>query len=348
MPMASGIQTKYGKAFEFACVLSLYDKLSSNQSVEITESPQLLSAKSDYESIDEDMKKALLQAADAAVRVVKRLEPQLWNSDGNEPLYLSLQPDSAGIKGDVRDVLCLRKQNGWEIGFSCKHNHHAVKHSRLSDTIDFGNEWLGVPCSADYFGEVVPLFSKLREYRDKSKAAGKPMLWEEIDNKSQEYYIPILKSFIKELEKIASESGKNIPEALIRYLLGRYDFYKVITDDKNRTTRIEAINIAGTLNQGSGSEKSIAKVPLLKMPTKFYHIGFKDGSDNTIEVVCDEGWQISMRIHNASSRVEPSLKFDVQLVSFPSSVYTQTEPWDKYDEGFAKRISTYAEVLNRL
>ncbi len=45
------------------------------------------------------------------------------------------------------------------------------------------------------------------------------------------------------------------------------------------------------------------------------------------EVVCDEGWQISMRIHSASSRVEPSLKFDVRLVSFPSSVFTQTEPW---------------------
>ena len=37
MSIGSGIQTKYGKAFEFACVLSLYDKLSSNQKVEIQE-----------------------------------------------------------------------------------------------------------------------------------------------------------------------------------------------------------------------------------------------------------------------------------------------------------------------
>ena len=195
------------------------------------------------------MKKSLDKAAYAAVRVVKRLEPQLWNPNGNEPLYLSIQADSAGMRGDVRDVVCLRKQNGWEIGFSCKHNHHAVKHSRLSDTIDFGKEWVGVPCSKEYFDTVVPLFSELRTLRDESKNAGKPMLWEEIDN--------------------------------------------------------------------------------------------------TVEVVCDEGWQISMRIHNASSRVEPSLKFDVQLISFPSSVYAQVEPWETEEERMAKRVMTYADKLSK-
>lgn len=345
MPTVKGIQTKYGKAFEYACVLSLYDKLGENQLVKIEESPQLLSAKKDYASIEPEMQMALLQAAVAAIRVVRRLEPQLCNANGNEPLILAIQPDAAGIKGDVRDVLCIRNQNGWEIGFSCKHNHHAVKHSRLSDRIDFGTDWMGIPCSDEYFDTVVPLFSKLREYRDKSKAEGKPMLWAEIENKTEEYYIPILRAFMKELEKISKESDKNIPESLIRYLLGRNDFYKIITDDKNRTTRIEAINIAGTLNQFSGSEKSITKIPVLKMPTKFYHIGFKDGSDNTIEVVCDEGWQISMRIHNASSKVEPSLKFDVQLVSFPSSVYTQTEPWDGLDDTILKRVKLYTDTI---
>ena len=81
------------------------------------------------------------------------------------------------------------------------------------------------------------------------------------------------------------------------------------------------------------------------MPTQFYHIDFKKDSENTIEVVCDEGWQISMRIHNASSRVEPSLKFDVQLVSFPSSLYTQTEPWDMDESFLVKRVSAYAEMI---
>lgn len=342
--MATGIQTKNGKAFEYACVEALYDELTVFGGVEIEESAQLITARDLYESLDSDMKEALDKAAKASVRVINRLEPQLWNSNGNEPLYLSIQPDSAGIKGDVRDVICLRKQNGWEIGFSCKHNHHAVKHSRLSDTIDFGKEWLGVPCSEEYFNTVVPLFTELRKYRDESKAAGKPMLWEEVDDKIERFYKPILEAFMRELRNIA-DNNNDIPERLIHYLLGKNDFYKVITDDKNRTTRVEAINITGTLNAESGADKAITKVPLLKMPKQFYHIDFKKGSDNTVEVVCDEGWQISMRIHNASSRVEPSLKFDVQLISFPSSVYAQVEPWETDQEKLERRVTAYAEKM---
>ncbi|MBD5450954.1 MAG: HaeIII family restriction endonuclease [Lachnospiraceae bacterium] len=336
--MANGIQTANGKAFEYACVLGVYNELASIQKIEIEDSPQLKTAASLYEEMNVEMRRTLDRAAVAAVRVISRLEPQLWEGDGNEPLFLSIQADAAGIAGDVRDVLCLRKQNGWQIGFSCKHNHHAVKHSRLSDTIDFGKEWLNIPCSQEYFDNVVPLFRRLRKYRDDSKRADKPMLWEEIENKADMYYRPILQAFMDELKKIDSEHKGEVPEALIRYLLGRYDFYKVITDDRNRTTRVEAINIMGTLNANSGKEKPITKVPVLKMPTQIYHIGFKAESDNTIEIVCDGGWQISMRIHNASSKVEPSLKFDVQLVSFPSTLFTQTEPWD-IDEDYRKRIT---------
>lgn len=340
----AGIQTTYGKAFEYACVIALRENLKGHQNIEIEDTQPLKSARKDFISVEEAMKSDLIKAADAAVRVIRRLEPQLWNPNGNEPLYISLQIDAAGIKGDVRDVLCIRKQNKWEIGLSCKHNHHAVKHSRLSDTIDFGKDWVGVSCSNDYFSKVVPLFTELRNLRDDSKAAGNPMKWDAIDNKAEKYYIPILNAFMDELKRIDTESEKNIPEALIRYLLGRNDFYKVITDDSNKTTRVEAINIAGSLNAQSGKDKSIAKVPILKMPSKFYHIGFKENSDNTIEVVCDEGWQISMRIHNASSKIEPSLKFDVQLVSFPSSVYTQTEPWA--DNETEKRIIEYIQRIN--
>lgn len=334
--MGTGIQTSNGKAFEYACVIALHEQLENGQKIIIESSPQMDTAKKNYDEISEDMKPLLDAAARAAVKIIKKLEPQLVEPGINEPLHLSLQPDAVGIKGDVRDVLCIRRQIGWEIGLSCKHNHHAVKHSRLSDTIDFGQEWFGVPCSKKYFEKVVPLFAELREIRDKSRIDGTLALWNDIEDKAEKYYIPVLQAFMEELLKINSEN-ENIPEKMIRYLLGRYDFYKVITDDKNKTTRVEAINIAGTLNQPSGKLKSITKIPVLKMPTQFYHIGFRKGSDNTIEVVCDEGWQISMRIHSASSKIEPSLKFDVNLISLPSSVHTQIEPWEN-DSEIAQRI----------
>lgn len=322
----SGIQTANGKAFEYACLLALYNTLHKIEDITIEDSPQMLTAKTLFESMSEQNKSELLRAANAATRVIVRLEPQLQYPQNNIPLYLSIQPDSQGTKGDVRDVLCIRRQNQWQIGLSCKHNHHAVKHSRLSDTIDFGNEWFGIPCSQQYFNAVVPLFSELRSMRDNAQKTRAEVLWADIPNKAERYYIPILQAFLDELNRLAA-SNPSVPSDLINYLIGRYDFYKVITDDRHETTRVEAINIAGTLNRPVDKHRSIVDIPRLKLPTRFYHTGFKPGSDNTIEVVCDEGWTISMRIHNASSKVEPSLKFDVNLISLPGSIHAQVEPW---------------------
>lgn len=325
----SGGQTVLGKAFEFACVQALYEKYSAEQEVMVEDTPQMRTAKKCFAEVG-DKAHDLKDAAAAAARVIDRLEPRLRYPDNDVPLILSVQADAAGMAGDVRDVLCIRKGNRWEIGLSCKHNHDAVKHSRLSDKIDFGDKWFGYPCSDTYFSEVVPRFMKLRQMRDESKDE-KPIEWDEIENKDEEYYVPILQSFMDELQRLSTEHP-DVPERLIRYLLGVYDFYKVITDDSHRTTRIEAININGTLNKASEGHRAITTVPALKMPSKFYHIGFKetDGvlSQNTVTVVCDNGWELSMRMHNASKRVEPSLKFDVKLISFPSTLFAQVEPWD--------------------
>ena len=39
-------------------------------------------------------------------------------------------------------------------------------------------------------------------------------------------------------------------------------------------------------------------------------------------MVCDKGWQLSFRIHSAESLVIPSLKFDVNMVGNPASMYS--------------------------
>lgn len=340
--MASGIQTSNGKAFEFACIIALRDRYHYAQII-IEKSPQLDTAINYYNGLSCQNRRFMDYAAQTAIHIIERLEPQLWNVSETTPLFLSLQADAAGTKGDVRDVL-IRKQDGWEIGLSCKHNHHAVKHSRLSDTIDFGKEWLNIPCSNDYFSKVVPLFSELRFLRDKSKEEGKPLLWNVITEKAERYYIPVLSAFMDELKHIDKKHPGQVPVLLVHYLLGKHDFYKIITDDKNMTTRVEAVNIRNTLNASAEDLKSFTKLPPLKMPTQFYHIGFKPGSNNTIEVVCDEGWQISMRLHNASSKVEPSLKFDVNLISLPSSTYIQTEPWENAIEKIRmQRLIAYSK-----
>jgi len=41
----------------------------------------------------------------------------------------------------------------------------------------------------------------------------------------------------------------------------------------------------------------------------------------------DNGWAISFRIHSASTIVEPSLKFDIQLVGQPANLFFIDVAW---------------------
>jgi len=321
----SGNQTELGKAFEYACAFMIHDKLSNaDYAVEISQSPQMETAKRFFEYLSANNRENYIKGAKAALRIIERLEPKLNGNNGD--IIISLQTDSKGQEGDVRDVLVSIDK--WEIGLSCKHNHEAVKHSRLSDTIDFGKEWFGKACSDEYFDSVRKVFSPLRKIRDESKSSGNPALWADLPDKEEKCYVPVLEAFMKELRRLDSSYPGEIPALLVKYLIGDKDFYKVIMNDHRRYTQIESININGTLNQPNGKKQALINVPVMKLPTKFYEIGFKDGQKNTIVVVCDQGWNISMRIHNASSRIEPSLKFDVQLMAMPSSILTQIEPWD--------------------
>lgn len=326
----SGNQTENGKAFEYACLLAIYNECKDSEKLSIRDDAPFNTAKKCYVNIkDESEKKKLDYASNAAAKAICQLEPRLLeNKYINDESYLTLgiQPDSAGEIGDVRDVVCIRSSNGWEIGLSCKHNHDAVKHSRLSATIDFGNEWFGYPCSNKYFSEVVPKFNELKRIRDDSH---NQKLWSELgDKKITDYYVPILRSFKDELTRLYKDHS-DVPERLVHYLLGENDFYKVITDERRHWTKIEAININGTLNKSAGRKKAQISIHQLRMPTTFYHVDFKQDSGNTIQVVCDQGWEISMRLHNASSRIEPSLKFDVRLISYPSDLFTQYVPWEE-------------------
>jgi len=318
------IQVKNGKAFEYACLNALYVTLSPDQHVTIENTQQLIIAQKFYTAIDDVMRGKLDLAANAATRVITRLEPQLEYPDKNIPLCLSLQTDSHWQRGDVRDVICIRRQNEWEIGLSCKHNHRAAKHPRLSATNDFGAEWLGIPCSREYFSTVTPLFDELRFMREKS---ARTIKWSDVKSKHERFYVPILRAFLDELQRLENANPSIIAERYIRYLIGKNDFYKVITEDRKKTTRVEAINIAGTLNRPSEGRRSRVNVARLKLPTRFLDMNFKHSSKTTVVVAFDEGWTVSMRMHSAEGLVIPSLKFDVNFVSLPSSVHAQVELW---------------------
>jgi hypothetical protein len=135
-----------GRAFEFICLKTLHVKILKYRPVEVENNSSFFAAKRAWEHIDPSIKEALTASAHAAAESILDLEP-LIVEDGNDTLTLKIQLDEEGEKGDVRDILIIRRNIHWEIGLSLKHNHFAVKHSRLAKTLDFGDRWFGVPCS---------------------------------------------------------------------------------------------------------------------------------------------------------------------------------------------------------
>lgn len=311
------IQTINGKAFEYALLLEFYQRLKILTSVSITENEPYKTAKGFFDSFAEKDQDIFRITASAAINFLIDIEPRLSNGiNKDDVLVLEIVSDLAGQTGDVRDVLVIRSLQKWEIGISAKNNHRAVKHSRLSMNIDFGEKWLGTPCSQNYFKEIQPVFEMLENLKKQDKSTK----WTSINNMHEVVYLPILNAFRKELLRLDEENPNIVAENLVQYLIGNQDFYKVIKG--NKKVEIQAYNLNGTLNLPFEKIKPKAKIQKLKLPSRLIEIVYQNDSTTTLLVSLNEGWQISFRIHNASSRVEPSLKFDINLVSAPHTLFT--------------------------
>ena len=309
-----------GRAYEYICLQTLFREINDIRPAEIIENSSFYAAARAWEAIDVTTRGALIISAKAAVATLFDMEPMIVEKD-DDCLELYLQPDTKGEVGDVRDIIIVRKDVRWEIGLSIKHNHFAVKHSRLGKGLDFGERWFNVPCSQDYWDDIKPIFA----YIDQEKQENKK--WSELPSKANDVYIPLLKSFVAEIKR-ADTSNKGIPRKMVEYLLGEFDFYKVISIDNKKVTQIQTYNLRGTLNRASKKEQPRIVVPVSSLPTRIVSLDFKPGSDNTVELYMDGGWQFSFRIHNASTYVESSLKFDIQIIGMPASIISINCSWN--------------------
>jgi hypothetical protein len=216
---------------------------------------------------------------------------------------ISIQEDEVGQLGDVRDVIF--NFGSREIGISCKNNHSALKHSRLSDSIDFVQKWdlSESGCSQAYWDQVLPVFQDLREMQTRG------VLWNHIplDQKKRIYWT-ILDAFASELKRVVELEDPRLSERLITYLIGRQDFYKIISRPK--TVEVYGFNFFGTL----GCSRA-------KPPRAIVGIDNLNGGQYSKTVRFTGGFTVNFRIHNASSRVEPSLKFDIKAISWPEGLH---------------------------
>ena len=310
-----------GRAFEYICLITLEKEISKYRNVKIISNSSFEAALNAWNSIEEKLQENLTISAKSVVNTIFDLEPLIIEKD-TDKLELLIQPDVMGEMGDVRDILAIRKKLEWEIGFSIKHNHFAVKHSRLAKTLDFGERWYDKKCSEQYWNDVKPIFDYLSVEKEKGTK------WSELPDKELDVYIPLLNAFVDEIKRTYKEFNE-LPRRMVEYLLGAFDFYKIISIDNENLTQIQTFNMKGTLNKRSTKDEPKVKVPLVNLPTRLVNIEIKPGSSNKVELYLDNGWQFSFRIHNASTIVEPSLKFDIQIEGMPTSIISINCYWNK-------------------
>lgn len=300
-----------GRAYEYICLTSLYEAIKPIRKAKIINNSSYIAALRAWNTLDANKQSLYSLSAKSTIETIFALEPRIIEKK-DDVLNLFIQTDTHGKEGDVRDIIIERKDIVWEIGLSIKHNHEAVKHSRLSKKLDFGDKWYGHKCSNDYWNAVKPTFDYLQAERKKKTK------FEDIDIRKL-VYIPLLTAFKDEIVRHISEDP-TIAQKMVKYLLSKYDFYKVISVDKLRITTIQSFNMYGTLNLPSKSAKPSIIVPVINLPTQMIHIGLKPNSETTLLMCFDNGWQFSFRIHNAEKVVCASLKFDVQIEGMPPEI----------------------------
>lgn len=313
-----GIQVKNGKAFEYA-ILTQYVQYLKAMGVEVSiaENAAYITAKQFYEEHDSNQKLQFDESAKATIETITKLEPGLTSpKDERDVLQVSLATDSEGQQGDVRDVVFKRPRSHWEMGFSAKNNNEAVKHSRLSNQIDFGEVWLGKKCSLQYWSDIKPIFDKIIDYQK----AG--LDWSVVPDKTYDIYLPLLKAFRDEMLRLSNGDAK-VPANLIGYIIGKHPFYKIIKEDRYNLVVVKAFNIDNQLNKCVNGLAPRYKTPKLNLPSRIVEFELKPNSETTLIMILDEGWEISFRIHNAETRIVPSLKFDIKLLGNPPILFTQ-------------------------
>lgn len=277
-----------GKAWEFALAKAFSIKTNNPNLLEQSSSYE--KARTSFELFSLKEQKHLQQAAEKSVQFLVKHENQFEGI-----VNIELQKDNKGVEGDARDILVYVNDDK-PIGISAKQRSSTLKHSRLSRSIDFGEKWYGRKCSVAYWSKVNPVFEKLESLRVQGK------LFRDIPDKKDLFYVPILTAFIEEIKACPKA------EQLLSYLIGHQDFYRIIKANGN--IQIESFNLRGDLTWGE-------KVPL---PSKIIKCEMKPKFKTTVHVEFNKGWLLSFRIHSARSIVEPSLKFDVKLVSSPDSL----------------------------
>lgn len=219
-----------------------------------------------------------------------------------------LQGWHAAQSGDVRDVL-VGVTDG-QVGVSAKNNSDEMRALRLSDEIDFGAVWSDYPVSSDYWRAVSPTFNDLSDLRDQGLTFGDiPQA-----RKRDTVYLPILIAFEDEVRRLMESFGSRFVQRLYCHVIGTHDFYKVVREASH--VKVWSFNLRGGVKWGRR----------WRLPTRIINIRRDPQRMAVLTMTFDNGSQLSFRLHNATSKAEPSLKFSITFDGLPAVAATHQIP----------------------
>ncbi len=335
-------QARNGYSFEYSIINSLPLIISEwiernhdgSCNYRIIKDTSYENVKRNFESTDPLLQQSMLIAARAGIRKILEMEPRLTHATPDDPIEILAKPSSTGITGDVRDIVMIRQlensrrrnvqnhfssqTNHWEIGISAKWNNDVIKNSRLAEHLDFCQSWFGFPCSEAYWNDIRTPMDYINGH------LGTP--WRTLPNKTESVYLPMITAFINEMNRQCTIHS-NLPELLVNYLIGKFDFYKLIGQKYQHVTNVQTFNLRGSLNQDCEGILPIIKIPSQanQKPSRIVSIGRYRNRNSWVEIILDNGWQFTLRLHNAETNIIPSLKFDIRFAGNP--VNTWSENW---------------------
>ena len=290
-----------GKAFEYSVAIKLLEYSGSK----LVEDEFYAKTEECYNMLTSQEQTNMFAHAQTMAKHIIWKDPNLRNGE------ISINSDSAGKKGDVRDVLL--KLGNKTVGFSCKNNHEALKHSRLSYKIDFVKDWgLGEKCSQTYWDSIMPVFNDIK---NKIETSNKTAKWKTAyDTKTigKLVYWPILDAWENELRRIYEANPKETVENLMAYIVGKHDFYKIIRQEKAKSVKLQVWNFHKTLPYRK-----------TKYPNAIRSISNFNGSQYSKTICFNQGYTINFRIHSGDGALVQSLKFDIGAIGLPTTIHQQ-------------------------
>lgn len=106
-----------GRAFEYACIIELKNRIDDVRPVSINEESVIASQRA-WKTLTAEEQQTYLRAADAFTDTLFSAEPLILECDSdNDIIVLSINKDSEAEGGDVRDIIIARNSIRWDMVF---------------------------------------------------------------------------------------------------------------------------------------------------------------------------------------------------------------------------------------